>query len=197
MQTGSTAFEIGQSIRYGWQTIKKDFWYFVGIAFIVIVFEGIFNSDTDRHGWGLLSFLVSAWLTPGYLKLLLSYHDGNKLPIVEIFKQYRYFWRVLGATIILGLGTVIGLVLFIVPGIYFALTFAFTLHCIVDKDLGIIDAMKKSAELTRGVKLSLFGFGLTSLGIIILGALCFGVGVFVAAPVVWLGVIFIYRKLAG
>lgn len=57
------------------------------------------------------------------------------------------------------------------------------------------EAMKKSAEMTKGIKWGLFGVGLTFLGVIILGAICLGVGLIWAIPVTWLGAAYLYRKL--
>ena len=135
-------------------------------------------------------------MTSGYLKMMLSYESGKKLPFGDLFTQVKYFWRVLGATLLLGLIVVIGFFLLIVPGIYLALRFQFTLLLILDKDLGILEAMKQSSMLTNGKKMPLLGFDLTLLGVIILGAIVFGVGIFVAMPVVWLATVFVYHKLS-
>ncbi len=75
----------------------------------------------------------------------------------------------LGAEIILFTIIVLGLILFIIPGIYFALRFMFVIPLIVDKDLDISEAMKQSTSLTRGIKWPLLGFILVSFGIFILG----------------------------
>jgi len=188
--------DIGAAVQYGWDSIKKDFWYFVGIAVVYSVLTSVPTfRDDDLGKFGLLGVVLSAWLTAGFLKLVLSYYDGKKLPFSELFTQVKYFWRVLGASILVGLIVLAGFILFIVPGIYLALRLQFTVNLIVDQDLGIIEAMKKSGELTHGVKWSLLLFVLTTIGIIILGAIALGVGIFVAIPIIWLAEIQIYRKL--
>ncbi|MFA5106701.1 MAG: DUF975 family protein [Patescibacteria group bacterium] len=190
--------EIGPAIGYGWASVKKDFWYLVGLALVSAVISSLANSrDHHPDGWGLLGIFLSTWMTCGQLKMMLSYQAGNKLPFADLFTQFKYFWRVLGATILVGLWIVVGLLLLIVPGIYLALRYQFTLQLIIDKNLGITEAMKQSQALTKGIKMSLLGFDLACLGVIILGAIVFGVGVFVAMPVVWLAMVALYRKLSS
>ncbi|HOX41234.1 MAG TPA: DUF975 family protein [bacterium] len=189
--------EVGKAIGYGWENVKKEFWYFVGLAFVVVVISGIGNSrDIDSGIRNIIGLLLSAWMTAGYMKILLSYYDGKKLPFGELFKQLRYFWRVLGLTLLLGLVIGIGFILFVIPGIYLALRYQFALNFIIDKDLGIFEAMNESAKITKGVKLSLFWFMLAVLGVLILGVLVLGVGIFVAIPVVWLADVYLYKQLS-
>lgn len=189
--------EIGKAVGYGWDSIKKNFWYFVGIALMYSVITGITNSGDENQNWGLLGIFLSAWMTAGYLKLVISYYDGKQLPFSDLFTQLKYFWRVLGATLLIGLIVIGGLILLIVPGIYWALRYSMTTNLIVDKDMGILEAMGESGKLTAGIKWRLLGFGFTMLGIIILGALCLGVGVLVAMPIIWLAQVYIYKNLLG
>ncbi|HPX94779.1 MAG TPA: glycerophosphoryl diester phosphodiesterase membrane domain-containing protein [Candidatus Moranbacteria bacterium] len=153
------------------------------------------GGPSDRMLLGIAGIFLSAWMICGYVKILLDYYDGKKNKIENIFTQFKYFWRVLGAEIILFTIIVLGLILFIIPGIYFALRFMFVIPLIVDKDLDISEAMKQSTSLTRGIKWPLLGFILVSFGIFILGALLFGVGILVAIPIIWLANINLYRSL--
>lgn len=190
--------EIGKAIGYGWDSIKKDFWYFIGIVVMYLVITGITNGrDENQASWSLLGLFLSAWMTSGYMKLILSYYDGKKLPFADLFTQIKYFWRVLGATLLIGLIFIGGLILLIVPGIYWALRYRFAINLIIDKDMGITEAMGESARLTKGVKWRLLGFGFVTLGVIILGVICLGIGVLVAIPIVWLADVYIYKNLLG
>jgi uncharacterized membrane protein len=189
--------EIGVAIKYGWESVKKNLWYFVGLAFVVCALQSIgsYGSDTNMNLWDLVGFLASTWMTVGYLYMILSFYDKKKKPLVEVFGQWKYFGRALLASIWLALIIGLGFVLLVVPGIYLALKYQFVLNLIVDKDLSISQAMKESAEMTKGVKLRLFGFMFAVIGVMLLGVICLGVGVLVAMPVVWLAEIYIYRNL--
>jgi uncharacterized membrane protein len=193
----NTKIEIGKAIGYGWGSVKKDFWYFTGIALVSTIISSLGNSNGKKsNGWSILSPFLSTWMTCGHTKIVLDYHSGNKLPIAELFTQFKYYWRVLFATLFLGVIVCLGLIFLIVPGVYFAIKYQFTIQLIIDKDLSISEALKQSAQLTNGLKMSLLGFNITLLGVVLLGAICLGVGVFVAIPVVWLAEVFIYRRLS-
>lgn len=188
--------EVGKAISFGWDTLKKNFWYLIGVFFLFMILGGIVQRTDNNFGvGGILSLAISVWLTCGLLKLSLGLYNNKKLPIEDFFTQFKYFWRVLGSTILVGLIVVFGLCMLIVPGIYFALKYKFTEYLIVDQDLGIVEAMQKSAELTQGIKLRLFVFSLASLGVLILGVLALGVGIIVAIPVIWLATTYIYKNL--
>jgi uncharacterized membrane protein len=71
----------------------------------------------------------------------------------------------------------------------------YTTYLIVDKNLGPIEAIKKSWSVTRGNTWNLFFFGIL-LGLInILGMVCLLVGLFITIPLGMLATTFVYRKL--
>lgn len=190
--------EIGKSIGYGWGEVKKNFWYFVGLAVIVMIIEGITSGPREgRVYFNFLGIFLTTWMTCGYTKIILDYFGGTRRDIADVFTQFKYFWRILGANILIGLIVGIGFILLIVPGIYFALRFMFTIPLIIDKNLDIGEAMKQSTEMTKGIKMQLLGFALTCLGVVILGFIVLGVGIFVAMPVIWLAFIYQYKKLSS
>lgn len=185
----------GQAVAYGWTTVKKDLWYFVVIALIFMVVGSIGSTPKGWSGWDVVNFFLTAWITCGLMAILLSYEQGKKLHISELFTHTEHYWRVLGATFLVTVIVSFGLVLLIVPGIYFALKYQFTVPLIIDQGLGVGDALRASERLTNGRKMSLLQFDLMALGVICLGALALGVGMLIAVPVVWLAYIAIYRKL--
>jgi uncharacterized membrane protein len=185
-----------QVFQYGWNSVQKDFWYFVGIAFVVMVLGGIGSSSpNETSSLDGLGFLLSILMTCGTTTIFLQYFGGKKLPFSSLFTQLKQYLPVLGATLLLGLITVVGVILLIVPGIYFALKYQFTIQLIIDKNLGVMAAMKESARITNGNKMAIFVFDLQCLGVVILGVLALGVGLLVALPTVELATIKVYRSL--
>lgn len=83
----------------------------------------------------------------------------------------------------------------IVPGIILGIKFWFFDYFIMDKKVGPIEALKRSAELTSGVKWKLFLFFLALTGINILGALLLLIGLFLTIPTTMMAAAFVYRKL--
>lgn len=183
---------------YGWDTLKKDFWYFISLSVIYIILSGIATGiDNDSFVMSVLSIIISAWLTAGLLYVTIGYVGGNKREVTDLFGQGKYFLQILLAQIVVGLIVIVGLVFLIVPGIYFAIRFMFVTYLIVDKQMDLSAAMKESSRMTDGIKMDLFIFGLAVFGIAILGLILFGIGIFVAMPVIWLAGAKIYVNLAS
>lgn len=189
--------EIGKAIGFGWDAIKKDFWYFVGLAVIYMLLNSILTRSTNHLvNLDFLGIFTGAWLTAGLTRIALDYYGGKKPPFEALFTQIKYFWRILGAQILVGLIVAGGLILLIIPGIYWVLKYQFVTNIIVDKNIGILEAFGKSGELTKGIKLQLLLFDLALIGVMILGGLALGVGIFVAFPIVFLAGIYVYKKIS-
>ena len=61
--------------------------------------------------------------------------------------------------------------------------------------MGPIEALKKSSQITKGVKLDLLVFSFLLTGINILGVLAFGIGLILTIPTTIIATAFVYRKL--
>jgi uncharacterized membrane protein len=189
--------EIKKALSYGWEAISNNFWYLVGTGLIMTIVSSVGSGDVNDQSTtrSLIGFILSAWITAGFYKITLSLYEEKKLAVTEIFTQFKYFWRILGASLLLAIIVIIGTLFFIIPGIYLALRYQFTLAAIVDKDMSITEAMDYSSKLTDKVKLRLLAFGFAEFGVILLGVLALGLGVLVAMPVVWMANIYVYKKL--
>lgn len=187
--------DAGTAVRYGWESVKKNLWYFVAIAFVSGVISSIGSDPKQTNSWDLIGFLASVWMTCGTTMIYLRFHRGEKPDLSTLFTAIEPYFKVLGATVIYGFIVTAGLILLIVPGIIWAIKYQFMATLIIDQKLGIQEAMERSAAMTKGRKMSLFGFDLTMLGVVVLGALALGVGLLVAIPVAGLAMIDLYTKL--
>lgn len=187
--------EIGKAFRYGWDTLKKDFWYFIGISVLYMVITGYPSSRDADGGWGILGLFIGAWLMGGLYRIVLDYVAGKKQEFTTLFTQFKQFWRILLGQLLVMLIVVGGLILLIVPGIYWAIKYQFTILLIVDKDMQIMEALRASGEMTKGLTGQFFLFGIVTIGVGILGLICLGIGIFVALPVIWLAWVWVYRSL--
>ena len=90
---------------------------------------------------------------------------------------------------------IVGLILFIIPGIIFAIKLQFVDYLIVDKKMGI-DSLSKSWNMTKGVKWNLFLLWILIALINIAGALLLLVGLFITVPLSVVATAYVYRKLS-
>ena len=102
----------------------------------------------------------------------------------------RKFIPLLLLSLILLLGIGMGIVLFIIPGIYLLLRLMFAQG-------GIVRSFKESWRLTEGHFYTQVVVLLVAFGLILLGAITFGLGLIFIQPLVTLYLVTYYRYLQG
>lgn len=198
---------IGDSLRYGWNVMKRNVGFFIGLLIvyygIVFVLSGVVEFLLSENEilyliGNIVYYIISTLLGIGLLKITLDICDNKKPSIGTLFTSGGpYLWRMIGCYILYGLIVLGGLLLLIVPGIIWALKFSLAFYLIVDQNMGVTDALKKSAELTTGVKWELLGFGILAGLINILGLLLIFIGLFATVPTTTMAYAYIYRRLIG
>lgn len=139
--------------------------------------------------------VISIFLQLGLARVGLNLISGKEVSIGMLFGEGSKLLSAIGATIVLGVAILIGLVLLIVPGIYIALRYGQVINAIVDRDLGIMEAFSYSESITTNNRMNLFLLGLLALVGIIIGAIPCGLGLIIVGPVIWLAALVAYRWL--
>ena len=104
----------------------------------------------------------------------------------------------MGATAAAGaLGTLVGIVLLIIPGLIWAFMTWFTMYFVVDGRGDAVESIKGSINLVKNNFGELFVLMLLCIGVTILGVIALFVGILVAIPVVYLAGAYAYRTLQG
>ena len=100
------------------------------------------------------------------------------------------------ASIVTGLGTFVSLLLFIIPGIMFALRSGLTQYIILDQHLNSVPAIKKSLELTKGYSWSLLRLMLCFIVLALVSVFpLFGLGFVILIPVSTIAMSLVYHKM--
>nr|MBI5455527.1 glycerophosphoryl diester phosphodiesterase membrane domain-containing protein [Candidatus Levybacteria bacterium] len=197
-------FSKRQAISFGFKTAKKNVFFFLSIfvvwAMVTFITSGV-QSSLNLNKQFLLSFIfsLSMWvvnsiIAMGIINICLKFVDNKTPKLKDIFYIKNLFNFIL-ASILRTIIIVAGLILFIIPGIIFSIKLQFSEYLIVDKNLSAVDSIKKSWQMTKGVKWNLFLLGLL-LGLInILGILAFLVGTLITVPLTLIANAYVYRKL--
>ena len=99
--------------------------------------------------------LLGVWLNIGQLLVFLSVARGRPTSLETLFSGGRFMVGFIAAGILFFLGFYLGLILLIVPGVIFALTFSQMFYLILDRNLGVFEAFGESKRITRGNRLTL------------------------------------------
>ena len=204
-----------QVLRFGWEKLKAH-WKLLALYMLILI---LFNAITGYVASGLenvssalalvfniLITIVGLFVGIAQIKLVLRIVDGKATPDLKqelaVFKGFlmtsvQQIVPYLLGSIAYSLLVILGFILLIVPGIVFLIKYQFVTYLIVDKHMGVKEAFRVSGEMTQGKKMWMLGYSLVSLGVILLGLLALVVGVVVAAGVVMLGSMYIYRQLSA
>jgi uncharacterized membrane protein len=198
-------FSKSEAILFGWNTLKKNFGFFLGMLAIVVavnVLGGLVMSSFSEEApkalviaLSVISWILDLLIGIGVIKIALKFCDQEQATYRDLFSAYRLLLNYLVGSIVYGIMVAIGFVFLIVPGIYLAVKYQFYAYLIIDKGMGPIDAIKRSGVLTEGVKRNLVLFWLALVGINILGMIALGVGLIATIPVSWLANAYVYRRL--
>ncbi len=200
-------FSPTKAIRFGWDTVKKRLFFFMGLELtvgLISYIPGLLNEQFKEKV--LLTFLISlvSWfirmaISLGLIQIMLNVVSAKKVKFNDLFSQFdfNFVLRYIASSILAGLAIIGGLILLIIPGIYIANRLSMIGYVFVDKkNIGPIDAIKESWRITKGNVWNLVGFGLLSLVITLVGVLALFVGVLVAAAVSGVAGAYIYKTLS-
>src|SRR3990172_7977843 len=120
-------FEVGDAIRFGWETTKANLNLVVILTLVAAVATGIPFAIAEGFGPGgpvlatlfrPIGAIVSLVVSVGAIRISLRLHDGGSASVRDLFAvDGPLFWRYLWASILYSLIVAVGLVLLIIPGV--------------------------------------------------------------------------------
>ncbi|NOU58587.1 hypothetical protein [Marinifilum caeruleilacunae] len=190
---------IGGCFQEGWNVLKNHFL----ILFLAVILAALLDipmgykqylenvGDSYSVGvsfFSLLGFIYYVMIvTPfnyGFDWIYLNAARKKEPQFEEILSGFKkYIVVILSHLLVIGI-VGFGFVLLIIPGIYLLCKLVFVPYLVMDKKVDPIQAIKLSFYLSKGYFWTIFGMGILSFFIIILGIICFFVGVFVS--IVWI-----------
>lgn len=133
------------------QKILKDAWGLFKSDFVLFVLAGLLTILVSVFSLGLLY----GPMTVGFIKLVEKCRLGEETSAIDVFDGFSRFGDSLIASFLIAIGVVIGLFLFVVPGLLFSLAMAFTFQAIaIDDETATGGMMKSFAIVTENFALS-------------------------------------------
>ncbi|MBN1163167.1 MAG: hypothetical protein JXB45_01175 [Candidatus Krumholzibacteriota bacterium] len=91
-------------------------------------------------------------LAAGWMNFCLRLVRGEDASPAVIFSPFSRFWQVWSLAALLSVLIAAGLLLFVVPGLYWLLKFGLSMFAVVDRETSPQESMRLSERLTRGHK---------------------------------------------
>ncbi len=217
---GAAPFQVGDAFNYGWKKFQEYLGPILIAMLIFLVVAGVVNAigalfaggfeeitDPDDIGIGmfftfgylvfsLLGALVSLLIQAAVVRGALEITKGERIDL-NTFLSTENLGQIVLAAILLAIGTAIGLILCIIPGLILIFYSQFTYQFIIDKGLPAFDAIKASFDLVNRNLGSVVGLFFASILAFIIGALLCGIGLLVAIPVTIIATAYAYRLMTG
>lgn len=192
---------ITDALSYGWKATSKYLGFYFTLALIILLFNlipSIFTVFFDNSIYtsvirGIFIILM-ALVTLGMVRTTLHQVDKKDTSLADLFRL-NLFGRYLAVALIYLFLVIGGLILFIIPGVYWGLKYQFATYLVVDKKLSIGKSFEESAKLVEGYEWDLLSYWLIMILLNIVGILFFVVGIVITLPVTVVGYTYLYREL--
>ena len=191
---------------FGWETTKKNLWFYVGLIFIFGIINYVPDAVLDQLPQDFSPFIffilfILIWAVQlttqvGLTYITLRVTEKKKPMMQDLFLHYRLAIAFFIASAGFWLIVVSGTLLLIIPGIILAIRLSLFGYEVAE-GTSHFQALKNSWKITRGSTIHLFLFGLSLAGLNIIGALALGVGLFLTIPTSILASAYVYKKLRG
>lgn len=201
-------------LSQGWEIFKQNAGGFIGFLLLCLVISlilggpGNFASDPEEVSsavrlWGnvgsLISSIISGPLYAGFIIVAVKILKQQTTTFSDFFRGFQNgkFLQFFLASLVVGLLVLLGVLLLILPGIYLAVAYTFTVPLMVDRKLGFWEAMETSRKVISKRWFSFFGFVLLLILVNFVGVLLCGLGLIVTMPLTYCAIVAAYRNIMG
>jgi predicted Ser/Thr protein kinase len=183
--------DIRSCLRRGWALVKSDFWPIVGItALAVLLLQAAYSTA--------VGLVVGGPLMGGLALYYLKRIRGEPAVLDTIFSGFRVaFLPLLLAGLVTFLLKLVGFLCFILPGIYLAVIWIFTMPLVIDKRLDFWQAMELSRKVVTKHWWKFLGFWLLLALMNVVGVIPCGIGLFITAPITAAALMYAYEDILG
>lgn len=212
----NSALDPGAAFSYGWKKFTENAWAFISLVLVVaaislvgalVVFIAILPAMTDSTAGtiiGAITFTVAivAVIVVSFIVQGGVYRAGlavtrGEAPRLGMLTETTNLGTYILTVILVGLVTLAGTILCIIPGLIAAVVFAFAPLIALDKGVGPTEAMRRSYELVRANLGPTVITLLLAYAVYYVGTLACYVGVLVSIPIALVMLTYSYRVLEG
>ena len=199
-------FSIGDCLTEAFDIFKQNVGGFLGFTALLLglnVLPNLMGFPMDEEGLitsGLFSIaigFISIPLGVGPALVAKKIYHNEPYEFNDFFGGFKHFGNLLIAAILMMFAVMAGVFLFVFPGIYLAIAFSWAYFMVIFPGLSSVDALSTSRKVIHKNWFKIFLF-LIVLGLVaIAGLFAFGVGLFVAMPVISIAQYVAYEKVIG
>ena len=168
---------IGEIKKRGRELTSKNLWNFwkVYLVLMIISFLVTYLTAALTPISSIIMVIIMSPLYAGVYFYLLNIVRGKPFEVNDMFKYFKIIIPVVILSILVSVFVFLWSMLFIIPGIIAALSYAMAMYIFVDGETDPLACIKKSKNMMKGYKGNYFLLGLSFIGWMLLGILTFGI----------------------
>lgn len=180
------SFVIGAMVTY----------YVLGIIpQVYFVIRAPESPTTQSQFISIILTFIQLFIGLGFIKTMLLLIDNRHVEVADLFNNFRVFFSYFVAYLLYLIAVIIGLFLFVIPGIFIAVRFQFYPYFILESGDSSFTALKKSFYLSQNFTLELLLFGIAVVVLNLAGILLLGIGIIFTYPLTTMATAIIYKGL--
>lgn len=160
-----------------------------------LIIYGLIN--TLLQSIPMVAIFLGGPLTAGFYEGAWRIHRGEETEVRDFFRAFDKFLPMFVIHIVLALIIAIGFILLILPGICFTVVFIFAYQFVYFGDVPVGDALRLSRKTVSGNFGQIFLLCLVLLGINLLGAMAFFVGLLLTIPFSYCVILVAFNRIIG
>lgn len=194
---GGPRLDILRCYERSWNLLKANFWPLVGVSVLMSVIYAALGY-TQFQGIFFVTPLLGGVFSAGAYYFLLLKIRGQPAAFADVFAGFtRAFLTLLVAGLLISVFVTVGAFCLILPGVYLAVAYTFTIILAVDKRLGFWESMETSRKVITRQWWQVLGLILLAIPFLLLGVAALGVGIFVTIPLILGAVAYAYEDLCN
>ncbi len=175
-------------------------WGLIGIIAVINIILSVLLEVYKEDVIGIIvltiaQIMLGIIIQIGVYRILLNLSVGKKVDYGQLIGNSQYFIRFFLAGLLYALIVAVGYILLIVPGIVWSIKYGQWPYLMLEKNMGVMDSLRKSGEITYGAKMDIFILALALFGIMFVSIIPLGLGLIITIPLSALVPVLVYREL--
>lgn len=190
------SFELEKYFSEGWNIFRKEPGPFVLYGLVAGLLLASLNFLPEYIG-EIASYILSPALTAGFYLGARKLDQEGAMEFNDFFKGFDHIIQLFLVSIVTGVFITVGIILLVLPGIWFAVAISLAVPLIVFTRLDFWASIKTSVKLVNKKWFHFFAL-LILLGILnLIGLLFFVVGLLITFPVTYCILYVVYKDIVG
>ena len=203
----NTGWSIGEVLKSASEKqVGFKFNYFIALIIygavsiaITLVQEATVGTTGDLAA-SLVEIIVTLILFPlgvGLGLLGIRRAAGKETPVSTLWEPYSHALPLIVMFVLMAVLIVAGFFLLVLPGIYLSIAYSFSPYLIVEKNMGVWEALETSRKAITEYWWRYFGLMLVALLLVIIGSIPLLIGLFWVLPIIAIATGEVFAKTFG